>query len=201
MLLQWTQENVYFIMIFPFETNPHKNWMRPPKTPKSIHMGNPYDWWIIIINRMDHITDTVAIDYSCHSDCSTIMDYEECVPWLLWQLQCWRNGSTSHSYNNRNTALVNVLIDIIPASHVISSYIRSPWKQNISSSYCDSSTHQYYIYIFFLSRTGLLKSIVSPARRLSRTGNWWIRDRDHHSLSPRQVTHLPPVWDLLLPLT
>ena len=25
-------------------------------------------------------------------------------------------------------------------------------------------------------------------------------DRDHHYVSPQQVTHLPPVWDLLLPL-
>ena len=40
----------------------------------------------------------------------------------------------------------------------------------------------------------------SVVRRLSRAGNWWVRDRDHHSLSPQQVTHLPPVWDLLLPL-
>ena len=38
----------------------------------------------------------------------------------------------------------------------------------------------------------------SVVRRLSRAGNLWVRDRDHHS--PQQVTHLPPVWDLLLPL-
>ena len=56
-----------------------------------------------------------------------------------------------------------------------------------------------FIFLFFLSRTGLRKSIVSLARRPSRAGNWWVRDRDHHSLSPRQVTHLPPVWDFLFP--
>ena len=55
---------------------------------------------------------------------------------------------------------------------------------NIVDKYSKGGLHIEYLYLY----------TIFDQRRLD------IIDQVEHGRSPQQVTHLPPVWDLLLPL-
>ena len=137
---------------------------------------------------------------------SHVPRYHSLIPvetpfFLLHQESC--------SHKITNTTQVDLFSRTIP-NVIFYRDLQRSIKCKARHIYSLSKTHleriQYTLrassFFFFLSRTGLFKSVVSPAtcfymsstlpaRCISRARHQWVRDRDHHSESTTGYTFTP----------